>query len=329
MIRFKHMVKMTEVFVKTHKSEIATAAGLALEGATVALTVKATIKATHRATDLRKRLDALWDEVEAMEEGPEREMRQEELEKTEKKEIRLCARDICKSYIWPAITFAGSVFCFVFSVHNARKEIRNLSAALAAETALSNWRKKKAKEILTEDQYNELYYGLKKSGKTREDKNGNEIEVYEFCNPEDNNFDAVIGPQKIAGSKYAMYLTPENCLNEHGIGFWCPHNPDYNRARIVQRMEWANDTVLHDGVVTNNEIYKQCEQKQIDECANLGIVFKPERGKSQVQYEIIEVDDPNYNDICFFVDFNYENIEGKINQAIIDLNKTDYKNVYE
>lgn len=328
MIKFKQLVRLTSNFVKTHKSEIATAAGIGLEGATVYLTVKATIKAKAKADETKKRLDALWAEVEALEAGPEREERQKEMEQTEKKEIRKCGGYIAKSYIWAGLTFVGSVGCFLFSVKNSRKEIRNLSAALAAETALSNWRKKKAKDILTEDQYNELYYGIKKSGKTRETADGEEIEIYENCIPTDNNFDAVIGPQKIAVSKHAMFLSRENCLNDNGIGWWSC-NPDYNRHHIKQTFEWANDNILEYGYVMNNEIFKQLNLPAKDECTDLGVVYKPERGKYQIQYELFEVDDPVTGEINFIVDFNYESIRDKINKAIIELGTPDYKKIYE
>lgn len=307
--------KLAKNFVLTHKSEIATGVGIASEAACVALTIKATCNAKDEASRTKAKIDALWKEVEAMEKGPECEERQAEVEKEEKKLIRACGRKVAKYYIWTAATFALSVGCYIFSVKNGRKELKRVSAALAAEIAANNLRKEKAKKILTEDQYNELYYGIKKSGKTIEDENGKEFETYEYCIPTDNNFDNVIGQQKVAVSPQA-FIFDKNCCE------WT-QNWSYCRTWILKVWDWANQEVLKEGYVGMNAIRKKFGLPALDECVNLGIVFNPKRAQNQVYFEIFEMDPPGnpYNNPIYLIDVNYENIYGKIDDAIRELNE--------
>lgn len=317
-MKFHHIALVTKEFVKGHKSEIATGAGVILELAAVGLTARATVKAKADADALKKRLDILWAEVEALEEGPEREQQQKEMEKTEKKEIRKCVRHVARYYIWPGICTVGSIALFIFSVKNGRREIRNLSAALTAQLAAEKMRKERAKKMLTEDQFNELYYGIKKSGKTYEDKDGNEHELYEYCVPADNNFDAAVGPQKIAVSKHAL-IFDKNCRE------WT-RNWDYCMSWIRKVEDWANQKVLSDGYVRLNDIREYLGDRTSDnwdESEDLGIVFHPEFAQAQVQFEVFEMMAPDqaWDDPRYVIDVNYENIRGKINGAIRALNE--------
>lgn len=308
-------LKLAKNFVLTHKSEIATGVGIASEAACVALTIKATCNAKDEAARTKAKIDALWKEVEALEKGPECEERQAEVEKEEKKLIRACGRKVAKYYIWTAVTFGLSVGCYIFSVKNGRKELKRVTAALAAEVAANNLRKERAKKILSEDQYNELYYGIKKSGKTREDGKGEEVEQYEYCVPADNNFDNVIGPQKVAVSAHAVVYDKE-CKE------WT-RNWDYCRTFIRHVEDWANEQVLINGVVKLNDIRDQFGLPYQDECEDLGIIFNPERAQNQVYFEIFEMDPPGnpYDNPIFLIDINYENIRGRINNAIRILNE--------
>lgn len=307
--------KLAKNFVLSHKSEIATGVGIAAEAACVALTINATCKAKDEAARTKAKIDALWKEVEAMEKGPECEERQAEVEKEEKKLIRACGRKVARYYIWTAATFALSVGCYVFSVKNGRKELKKVTAALAAEVAANNLRKERAKKILSEDQYNELYYGIKKSGKTREDSKGEEVEQYEYCVPCDNNFDNVIGQQKVAVSSQAI-VYDKDCRE------WV-RNWDYCKTFIRHVEDWANEQVLINGVVKLNDIRDRFGLPYLDECEDLGIIFNPDRAQHQVYFEIFEMDPPGnpYDNPIFLIDINYENIRGRINNAIRILNE--------
>ena len=314
-MNFGKMVKLTKNFAKEHKSEIATGIGIIAEAACVGLTINATCKAKDEAAGTKKTIEELWARVEAMEVSPEREEAQKEAEKEEKKLIRACGRKIARYYVWTAATFALSIGCYIFSVKNGRKEIRNLSAALAAEVAARKAEKKRAKNLLSEDQYNELYYGIKKSGKTIEDENGNEFETYEYCVPSDNNFDNVVGTQKVAVSPQA-FIFDKNCCE------WTP-SWAYCKTWILKVWDWANGEVLKEGYVGMNAIRMKFGRPALDECVNLGVVFDPEKGVEQVRFEIFEMDPPGnpYNNPIYLIDVNYEDIHGKINDAIRALNE--------
>jgi len=318
-MKLKLMATSARYWVKGHKNDLAMIGGATCEVAAVVLTAKSTIKAKNRADQLKKRLDIMWAEIESLEAGDERELKQKEMEKTEKKEIRVCVRQCAKDYALPAGALLASLLFYTLGAKGYRKDIRGLSGALAAEIAASKLRKERAKKLLTEDQYNELYYGLKKTDATHTDEKGHEIAVYENCIPVDGSVDDYVGKQTVGVSKYAMLLNKENC----GTKGWWTRSWDYNRTYIRNRVEaWANDCVLEYGVVKMNEIRKQFDLPYLEECEDLGVLFKPERGKAQVVFDIFEVDDKS-GEPCFLVDINYEDTRGKISQAIKDLNVSD------
>lgn len=311
-MKLKLMATSAKYWVKGHKNDLAMIGGATCEVAAVVLTAKATIKAKSRADQLKKRLDIMWAEIESLEAGDERELKQKEAEKVEKKEIRTCVRQCAKDYALPAVALASSLVFYTLGAKGYRREIRGLSGALAAEIAASKIRKERAKKMLTEDQFNELYYGVKKSGDTHKDEEGNEISVYERCIPVGPDVEDSAGIQTVGVSKYAMLLNAENC----GDKGWWTRSWDYNRTYIRNRVEdWANDCVLEYGVVKMNEIRKMFDLPYLEECEDLGIVFKPERANSQVVFDIYEIDDKS-GEPCFLVDVNYENVRGKINEAV-------------
>lgn len=312
-MKIKTMTKLVSNFIKTHKSEIATGAGIALEVTAIATSINATIKAKAEFDATKDKIDDMWKSIESLEAGEYREMEQKKAEKEEKKMIRKTARKVLRYYVWTAAATVGSIGCYIYSVKNGRKEIRNLSAALAAEVAARNYEKKKAKEILTEDQYNELYHGIKKVG-FREGEDGKEYTQYDFCTPVDNGFNSVVGPQKIAVSKHAL-IFDERCLE------WVK-NWDYCRTWIRNAEEYCCDKVLHNGYITMNEIREYFGLPGLDECQNLGVVFDKARAMSQVEFEVFEMCTPGRDEMpTFVIDINYTDISGKINQAIRDLNE--------
>lgn len=319
-MKLKLMATSAKYWVKGHKNDLAMIGGATCEVAAVVLTAKATIKAKNRADQLKKRLDIMWAEIESLEVGDERELKQKEAEKVEKKEIRACVRQCAKDYALPAVTLVSSLVFYSLGAKGYRREIRGLSGALAAEIAASKLRKERAKKMLTEDQFNELYYGLKKSDSVHTDKDGNEIVVYERCIPVGTDVDGSACIQNVAASKYAMLLNEETC----GSNGWWSNSWDYDRTYIRQVEDWANSHVLRYAVSKLNEVRKQFDLEYLDECEDLGNVFKPERANAQVSFDIYEIDDGTGKP-CFLVDVNYENIRGKIAQAIRDLNAEDVR----
>ena len=322
MSKFKMWGAMSKQFIRTYKSEIATGAGIAMEVAAVSLAARAGFRANRKYEEIKARIDEMHKQLDIMELGPEMEVKQQEFEKEEKKLMRDWGKQMIKDSVLPVVFTIGSIACYLLSVRNGRREIRRLGTALAAEIGANKLVKERGKKMLTEDQYNELFYGIKKSGETREDMQGREIEQYEWCYPTDNNFDQVVGPQKIAVSKHAI-------VYEKGCAEWTS-NWDYCRTWIVRVEEWANREVLKNGFVRLNDIRDRFGLPALDECEDLGIVFEPERAQHQVDFEVFEMNSPNsqYDDRGyrrenpkFVIDINYEYIKGKINHAIAVLNE--------
>lgn len=308
-MKLKHMCTLTKFWIKGHKSEIATAAGIGLETATVALTVRATVRAKKKADELKKRLDIAWAEIESLEPGDERDLRQKEMEKEEKKEIRGLSRQIAKESVLPVLTYIGSLGCFIFSARNARKEIRIANSALAAEIAANKIRRERAKKILTEDQYNELYYGMKKTDKTTGEEGSDSLVLYENVMPVDYNYDSDSATMDIYASKYAMVLNRQTCGSR---GWWCD-SWDYNNTYIRQVEDWASGLVCRQGFCRLNDIRAQFDLPLIPEGEKLGILFDPEKERDQVHFEVF-ARDVSYPE--FIVDVNYELIETRLAEVL-------------
>lgn len=326
-MKMRNLSKSFKIFgntLKDHKLEIATGVSIAMEAASVVMTAKATVKLTRKTDELKDKLDAMHDELDELKALVEEPAYNEDGEAITppsidivyeedrmKKEEKLLMREYgwyaIKQYALPFVLFVGGAVLQCFTIRSAKKQIGSLIGEITALTTAHNLEKERAKKILSEEQYNELYYGLKKAGKTIEDENGNEVEVYENCLVDDNNFDAVVGPQKIAVSPHAIVL-------DEGSTEW-DHHWAYMQTLIKNAERNSSDVVRHEGFIRLNEIRTYLGLKPKDEDEHLGVTFDPDKGYDQVCFEVfpmVQADElPR-----FVIDVNYECLDGKINDAI-------------
>ena len=329
------ITKATLAWCGAHKSEIATGAGLVAEAGAIALACKATLKSKkdfdihkEKLQELKRELDSIDDRLAIYEEADDRgdlsEIEKEGWQDTRnefevkndeiKKEIRHVRVQIAKNYIWTGLVFVASGALFIFSCKNGRKELRKATAALAAETAALKLERDRMKKILTEDQYNEIVYGIKPSVKN--EGGGQQYQIIDNVVPNStekdyiDNKDLCCIANQIVASKYAFIF-------DRNSSQWDSHW-DYTRLTIPRLVDYCVEEIANEGYITLNRIRKNFGLKAIEGGEDVGILYGPDVFDDIAHlFETFEICEKNGDEPKFLVDPQCEYIRGRLHEGIM------------